>query len=401
MTLLKILKLVFAIIALLSGAILGCSFFNALKDTYTILERLNDDNKVYIFGVFLGSSIFSLLIETLISLRINKPQLAIEINQQGQTIQKATVTRFQKEVKDTKKERSEEFDKSTEESEKYFMEAERLSKAQQYKDAVINYQKSIDNLPTMSAYLNMGNSYDCISENTHAMYAYKAGLEIVEKRNDDGFKSAFKVGMGIVCYNKGDLDNALKYYKEVLVIDKEIGNRMGEALVLGNMGIVYSFKEDHAQSLNYFKESMDISEAIDFNIGKATSLNNIGNFYSKKEDDVIALEYYQKALVIFKEIGNREGEALTLMNVGNAYFFKGDFNLVLEYYQKAIVIFREIGYRRGEALALNNIGNIYRNKGDFNLALKYYKEAETILIGIEAKIQLKIVQNNIKKSNQS
>lgn len=356
MTLLIIIYVCLAVIVLISGWFFCSEIYESYKNNTNIFEK----TKIIIisFVVLLLSSYAFINITNKINI-LNQPQLQTETNSQDQTIQKANEITFQREVKDNlfyyllhlfKKE-------PTEESEKYFKEAERFYNAKLYSDAVINYQKSIDKLPTMSAYLNMGHSYNNISDYPHAMDTYKAGFEIADKRKADSFKGTFLYNMGFVYWKQGDQNSALKHYNKALVIDKEIGDKQNEAYVLNRMGMIYWQQGD---------------------------LNS-------------ALKHYNEALVIDKKLGDTQEEASVLNNIGSVYYMQEYFNYAIKNYNEALNIYKEIGYRQGMSLVLGNLGLVYAKIGDLDVAIKYYKEAEAIFINIGAKRELEITQDEIKK----
>lgn len=45
--------------------------------------------------------------------------------------------------------------------------------------------------------------------------------------------------LGKVYYRLGQLEQALEYHQQALDIGREIGDRLGQALVLNDMGLVY------------------------------------------------------------------------------------------------------------------------------------------------------------------
>jgi len=184
--------------------------------------------------------------------------------------------------------------------------------------------------------------------------------------------------IGLIYSDKGDLDKALKYLQEALVIDKEIGYKQGEASDLGNIGLIYSAKGDLDKALKYHNEAQAIHKEIGYKQGEASDLGNIGLIYSNKGDLDKALKYHNEAQVIHKEIGYKQGEASALGNIGLIYSDKGDLDKALKYLQEALVIGKEIGYKQGEASALGNIGLIYSAKGDLDKAMRYLQEALVI-----------------------
>jgi tetratricopeptide (TPR) repeat protein len=76
---------------------------------------------------------------------------------QGALLGKATLSGFETEV-------TEEATKRASETKDYFEAGERDFAARRYRDAASNFQKSIDALPTISAYLNLGLSFCYTSE---------------------------------------------------------------------------------------------------------------------------------------------------------------------------------------------------------------------------------------------
>jgi len=50
----------------------------------------------------------------------------------------------------------------------------------------------------------------------------------------------------------------LEYEKKALEIDREIGNRNGEALDLNNIGSIYQSKGERKKALKYYKDALKI-----------------------------------------------------------------------------------------------------------------------------------------------
>ncbi|MCD4805963.1 MAG: tetratricopeptide repeat protein, partial [Desulfobacterales bacterium] len=66
-------------------------------------------------------------------------------------------------------------------------------------------------------------------------YSYK--LLKLSARSNDKFHQAVALSyIGLIYRSKGDADKALKYLKQALEINKEIGYKQGEAINLGNIG---------------------------------------------------------------------------------------------------------------------------------------------------------------------
>jgi len=223
-----------------------------------------------------------------------------------------------------------------------------------------------------------GRFQDCLRIN-------RVGLDLAERNHDLEYKRLFLGNIGIVYRNLGKSRKALEYLEQALKIDREIGDRRGEAIRLGNIGNIYRDLGDHPKALTYFKRALGISEEIEDIEDQGIHLSNIGIVYRKLDNLHKALEYYKRALKIARQVGNKRSEGIRLGNIGIVYKRLGDFPRALVYYEQALKIAREIEDRSGEKRHLGNIGVIYRNLGDYAKALEYHKQALEIARELGAK----------------
>jgi tetratricopeptide (TPR) repeat protein len=115
---------------------------------------------------------------------------------------------------------------------KYFEAAENDFRSGRFSEAAKNFQKSIDVNPTLSAYLNLGNSFFESGNLKSAESAFLSGIRMTEGkegREAQLFEGAFRGNAGLVYQSKGELHDALDYYVEALRIHREAGYRLGEA----------------------------------------------------------------------------------------------------------------------------------------------------------------------------
>ncbi len=348
---LNILTYLSGALATVCWALLSIGLANTEWIEWETLRTLVDKEKWDLFitaliatGIFAGAQIWNAALKPAHSLeQIPGPR--------GEQTQKATLTGFKKEVKEAAAE-------AAKEAEGYFSAAERDFKARHYKEAAENYQKSINALPTMSAYLNLGISLFNISDFPKAENAWTSGLRIARKKGNKRLEAAFLGNMGIVYSNQGKVDEALKSFQQALEIDKRIGNPLGQANQLGNIGIVYS------------------------NQGKLDE----------------ALKSHQAALKIHKRIGNPLGQAQNLGNIGIVYFAQGKLDEALKSHQAALKIHKRIGNPLGQAQDLGNIGIVYAEQGKKRDALDLLNQARDIYLKIGAKGQgLRIIEAKIAK----
>ena len=308
----------------------------------------------------------------------------------GESLQKATLEGFRKELEDTAME-------LVEEAEDYFDAGERDYTANRFQDAATNYQKSVEVIPTMSGYLNLGNSLLNISDFAGAEKAATSGLRIARNRDDHQFQASFLGNVGLVYRHQGKLEEALKSQQAALTIMRKIGNRQGEANALGNIGLAHRNQGNLDEALESHRASLIIEQEIGNRLGEAKDLGNIGLVYRNQGKLKEALEMHHASLEIMQDIGNRLGGAQELGNIGNVYIQQGNLEAALGTYRASLAIMREIGNPLGEAQSLGNIGNVYFQNGELAHALTASVRARDIFQNIDAAIELQKAEENIAR----
>ncbi|MEQ8198622.1 MAG: DUF2225 domain-containing protein [Clostridiaceae bacterium] len=170
----------------------------------------------------------------------------------------------------------------------------------------------------------------------------------------------------------------LKYQLDALQMNRENGNRQGEANTLANIGFIYSSKENQDEAIKYFTQAVQINNEIGSRQGGANQLLNLGATYRLKGDLEKALKCSEQALKIHKEIDYKQGQANALGMIGNILSDKKNYEEAFKYYTEALDIYIDTDYRRGEAVQLNNIGCMFKNKKDKTKALEYFNKSISV-----------------------
>jgi tetratricopeptide (TPR) repeat protein len=292
------------------GALLTVHFTKGQRKRYPILTKL-DGKQLHLLittivfaAIAFGSSICKDIWAKPVVVLIPDPHEAFT--------PKATLAGFEKELKEAAAERESE-------ARDYFKTAERDLAAQRYPDAASNYRKSIELLPTMSGYLNVGISLGHTSNFREAEEAFVAGLQIARKKGRKEFEAAFLGNIGRVHENLGKFEEALKAYQVALELARQLDNAQWQANTLNNMGNVYRTQGKRAEALNAYQEALALSKQGSSLLSQADALNNFGTFYREQGQVEQAMMFYPQALELLKQLGNRLEQARVLNNLGNLY----------------------------------------------------------------------------------
>jgi CHAT domain-containing protein/Tfp pilus assembly protein PilF len=222
---------------------------------------------------------------------------------------------------------------------------------------------------------NIGFLYSALGQNQKSLEFYQKALPIQKEVGDRTGEASTLNNIGGVYFNLGQNQKALEYYQKALPIMKAVENRVGEATTLNNIGGVYDNLGQNQKALEFYQKVLPIQKEVGDRAGEATTLNNIGFVFHELGQNQKALECYQEALPIQKEVRDRAGEATTLNNIGFVYHELGQNQKALEFYQKALPIQKEVGDRAKEATTLNNIGLVYSALGQKQKALEFFQKA--------------------------
>jgi tetratricopeptide (TPR) repeat protein/predicted amidohydrolase len=180
-----------------------------------------------------------------------------------------------------------------------------------------------------------------------------------------------------------------------LALYEKIQNKSGIGAALNNLGLIYISKGDIEQAIEYYSDSLIVAEEVDDKHQVATLQNNLGNAYSHAGDLNRALEYFQLCLETRKELGKKHGLAISLNNIGAVYQMKGSLQEALLYYQQSLGLAEEVGIPNLVALSTNNIGSILSVRGDLSEALDHFEQSLSVSRNSENKEQIALALMNI------
>jgi len=145
-----------------------------------------------------------------------------------------------------------------------------------------------------------------------------------------------------------DVRGGIRYHEQSLAIHREIGDRRGEGVTLGNLGNAYLGLGDAPRAIGYYEQQLVITREIGNRDGEGSALDGLGVAYKRLGDARRAIGYYEQALIIRREIGDRQGEAFGCWNLGLLYEQQGNLTRAAELMQVCVDFEREIGHPDAE-----------------------------------------------------
>ncbi len=163
------------------------------------------------------------------------------------------------------------------------------------------------------------------------------------------------------------------------MIDREIGDRSGEAKSLGSLGNIALQRGEFDAAEEYHERSLSIKQEIGDRSGEAKSLGSLGTIARDRGEFDAAEEYHDRSLSIEQEIGDRSGEAKILHSLGIIALQRGEFETAKNHYQSALAIFAELGQVREEIQTFQNLVRTAEGLNDEAAAVEWVERGLTQL----------------------
>ena len=225
---------------------------------------------------------------------------------------------------------------------------------------------------------NLGNCYDSLGDYPRAIEHHEQSLAIDREIGNRRGEAISLIGLGNCYHSLGDYPQAIGHLEQSLAIAHEIGDRGGEGSSLGNLGGCYYSLGDYPQAIEHFEQSLAIAREIGDRGAEGSWLGNLGLCYHSLGDYPRAIEHHEQSLAIAHEIGDRQGEATSLISLGTCYSSLGDYPRAIEHHEQSLAIAREIGDCQVEGIVLGNLGSCYDSLGEYAHAIEHLEQSLAI-----------------------
>jgi signal transduction histidine kinase len=195
--------------------------------------------------------------------------------------------------------------------------------------------------------------------------------------------------LGLIHYNMGSYDLAIKNHLESLELSEEIGFDKGISICLSNIGIVYMEMLDNEKALEYHYRALKIAKKMGELQEITQSLNNLGAVYLNMPIYDSAYYYISKCV----QINLKENETELIVNYENlAHIFDmtGQPDSALYYNGLAINISEKLDNMEGMVDCNHRMAEIYYNMGDYGRAEKFSKKC----LDLSSKSEMQYMQLN-------
>lgn len=172
----------------------------------------------------------------------------------------------------------------------------------------------------------------------------------------------------------GDADGAIKYFEQVIEIQRELKNRIGEATTLSAIADAYLSIDNFVESKNYYQQALVIYQELQDKKAIGFALFGLGQSHRLAKQFKEAIPYYEKSLTAAKESNNLSGVGYSSFGLADCQRNLENYDEAFLSYQVALRASREDKERNLEGTVLAAVADTYRLLGKYDLALPFYKQ---------------------------
>ncbi|MFD1314762.1 adenylate/guanylate cyclase domain-containing protein [Namhaeicola litoreus] len=225
-----------------------------------------------------------------------------------------------------------------------------------------------------TGYLQKGNAYASLGNNSLALESYLKGLkyalEIDKKVNVAG---SF-IAIADTYASLENYENSKSYYNKAINILRTIDNPTNLASALLNVGDVF-FNEGQLDSASvYTKEAEIIFENINSKIGQAYAMGNMGMIYAEQGKDIEAEQNITEAIEILEQLEDYYPISVYLTYMSDIYLKKNDWNAAVQYAKKSLELARKYGLKDQISDANLKLSELYEHVENYKISNAYYKD---------------------------
>jgi diguanylate cyclase (GGDEF)-like protein len=129
--------------------------------------------------------------------------------------------------------------------------------------------------------------------------------------------------IGIVFWELGDYQEALKYYLQSLTIVEKTEDKKGLARTYNNLGSLYGILNRNADALTYFEKALKLSQTEHLQLQTTYLYNNIGEIYLNGGEPQKALAYFTRSIEEGSKAPETANTVYATLNIAKCYRLLG------------------------------------------------------------------------------
>ncbi|MGB5264207.1 MAG: adenylate/guanylate cyclase domain-containing protein [Lutimonas sp.] len=225
-----------------------------------------------------------------------------------------------------------------------------------------------------TGYLQKGNAYASLGNNSLALESYLKGLKYALEIDQKANVAGSFIAIADTYASLENYENSKSYYNKAINLLRTIDNPTNLASALLNVGDLY-FNEGQLDSASiYTRESAIIFKKINSKIGQAYAMGNMGMIYAEQDKYIVAEENMTEAIDILEELEDYYPISVYLTFMSDIYLKKNDWKAAIQYAKRSLDLAQKYGLKDQISDANLQLSELYEHAGNYRVSNQFYKD---------------------------
>jgi diguanylate cyclase (GGDEF)-like protein len=215
---------------------------------------------------------------------------------------------------------------------------------------------------------------------------YQQALELLtqayqasENLADNTLRNDVINAMANVYYNTGQLDQAYRYYTELLELDKARGDKAALSITYFNLGHVNASRKQFSKASRNFKASLKLSRELADDMGIASTLKAMGVNAQAQSKLITALKHLRESLKIFVAIHDNTQSARVQRHLGDIAHQQQRYPHAIDHYLAALSVLQKNPFSKALMRTHRGLSESYETMGDLAQAIEHHHRYADLL----------------------
>lgn len=227
---------------------------------------------------------------------------------------------------------------------------------------------------------NLGGVWAILNDGRQAILCYNRAIRISEKFKNFKTIDTLRLHIAMMVERMDDPDATEQAWRARLDADRRFDYLPGAADSLRRLGDVSAFRGKSKLALGYYQESLDLQRKVGNKRNEFVVLLALAEVQRRVGDPSAATKTLDDALRSALSMKDHEAEFGALTMIAATRGFMGDYPGALLYANRALALARRLGHDGLLANAENSLGMLYNDIGDFEAGLNHYQLALSLAV---------------------
>lgn len=228
---------------------------------------------------------------------------------------------------------------------------------------------------TASCLFALGDANDNLDQPDEAQRNFEESARFSREARDLALEGMTYTRIGNIHYNRKDYRRAMPWYDKALAIDVERGDRVSEAVNLGNAANTLDLLDDNDKSIQYDERAIAIYRDLKMEPELARKLRNVAVTMVEVGRLEDADRLLTEALALLRKIGDDEQLRDVLSRLGRVKYQFNESAAAIALFRESLASFERAGDRKAVSLELTRLANAYSQAQMLADALATYEAA--------------------------